>query len=113
VAGVPAVGGVIPSGGFATKRRGNSPLVSATEDSSEEESPRLGKMRRCCDGSGDSQDVSLEAVNMEGKKYGIHIQFCMYLSISQPLEDFPFESPAHNQCLPLQLSQQHFFYWLS
>jgi hypothetical protein len=59
--------GVVPSGGFATKRRGNSPLVLATEDSSEEESPRLGKMRRCCDGSGDSQDVSLEAVNMEGK----------------------------------------------
>lgn len=66
VAGVAAVGSVIPSGGFATKRRGNSPLVLATEDSSEEESPRLGKMRRCCDGSGDSQDVSLETVDMEG-----------------------------------------------
>lgn len=105
MAGVTAVGGVIPSGGFATKRRGNSPLVLATEDSSEEESPRLGKMRRCCGGSGDSQDVSLEAVNMEGKSYGIHLQFCMYLSISDLSEDFPFESPAHNQCLPLQLSQ--------
>jgi hypothetical protein len=43
----------------------------ATEDSSEEESPRLGKVRRCCDGSGDSQDASLEAVNMEGKNYRI------------------------------------------
>jgi hypothetical protein len=42
-------------------------LVLAAEDSSEEESPRLGKMRRCCDGSGGSQDASLEAVNMEGK----------------------------------------------
>ncbi|XP_069682969.1 ninein homolog isoform X2 [Periplaneta americana] len=60
-------GSGVPSGGSATKRRGNSPLVLTTEDSSEEESPRLGKMRRCCDGgSGDSQDLSLEAVNMEG-----------------------------------------------
>jgi hypothetical protein len=66
-------------------------LVLASEDSSEEESPRLGKMRRCCDGSGDSQDVSLEADNMEGKRYGIHLQFCMYLNISEPLGDFPFE----------------------
>jgi hypothetical protein len=53
----------ILSGGSATKRRGNV----ATEGSSEEESPRLGKMRRCCDGSGDNKDASLEAVNMEGK----------------------------------------------
>lgn len=67
VDGVTSVeGSGIPSGGSATKRRGNSPLALATEDSSEEESPRLGKMRRCCDGSGDSQDASLEAVNMEG-----------------------------------------------
>jgi len=113
VAGVPAVGGVISSGGFATKRRGNSPLVLVTEDSSEEESPRLGKMRRCCDGSGDSQDISLEAVNMEGKKYRIHLQFCMYLSISQPLEDIPFESPAHNQCLQFYSYHNSIsFYWL-
>jgi hypothetical protein len=62
-------GSGIPSGGSATKRRGNSPLALATEGSSEEESPRLGKMRRCCDGSGDGQDVSLEAVNIEGKDY--------------------------------------------
>jgi len=64
---VTSTGVGIPSGGSATKRRGNSPLVLAAEDSSEEESPRLGKMRRCCDGSGGSQDASLEAVNMEGK----------------------------------------------
>jgi hypothetical protein len=64
-------GNGVQSGGSATKRRGNSPLGLATEDSSEEESPRLGKMRRCCDGSGDSQDASLEAVNMEGKDYKI------------------------------------------
>ncbi|KAJ9587226.1 hypothetical protein L9F63_019250, partial [Diploptera punctata] len=60
-------GGGIPSVISATKRRGNSPLVLATEDSSEEESPRLGKMRRCCDGIAvDRQDISLETVNMEG-----------------------------------------------
>lgn len=64
VDGVISVEGTrILSGGSATKRRGNL----ATEGNSDEESPRLEKMRRCCDSSGDNKDASVEAVNMEGK----------------------------------------------
>jgi hypothetical protein len=74
VDGVTSVEGTrIPPGGYATKRRGNL----ATEDSSEEESPRLGKMRRCCGGSGDSKDASLEAVNMEGKDMDWSLTFIL------------------------------------
>lgn len=50
----------------ATKRRGETPLGLATEDSSEEESPRVGKVRRY------GVEVSLENVKLEG------IYVCMY-----------------------------------
>lgn len=74
VVGVTTIEGTrILCGGSATKRRGNL----ATEGSSEEESPRLGKMRRRCDSSGDNKGASLEAVNMEGKGGKLTLTFIL------------------------------------
>ncbi|XP_068085274.1 ninein homolog [Anabrus simplex] len=55
-------------GGGGTKRRGDSPLALPPEESSEEESPRLGKVRRCCRGNGDQgcREETLDSVNIEG-----------------------------------------------
>ncbi|PSN57236.1 hypothetical protein C0J52_05004 [Blattella germanica] len=79
----------------ATKRRGNSPLVLATEDSSEEESPRLGKMRRCCDGSsGDSQDIHTLAHGESGVETDLG------------LVDYTETSFAALQVVPTQAFQQ-------
>lgn len=56
------------SGG--TKRRGNSPLaVAPADDSGDEESPRVGKVRRCSQ----KGDVSLDNVHIEGKIFTIHL----------------------------------------
>nr|CAD7259826.1 unnamed protein product [Timema shepardi] len=52
--------------GGAVKRRGDSPagLQAEDEDSCEETSPRLGKVRRRCEHEG-SVEVAVDAVNME------------------------------------------------
>uniref|UniRef100_A0A1B6E6N5 EF-hand domain-containing protein n=1 Tax=Clastoptera arizonana TaxID=38151 RepID=A0A1B6E6N5_9HEMI len=48
--------------GGGTKRRGNSPLGLPPDDCWDDDSPRLGKVRRCCT----ENDLSLDNVPMEG-----------------------------------------------
>ncbi|XP_046664014.1 blastoderm-specific protein 25D [Homalodisca vitripennis] len=52
--------------GSGTKRRGNSPLALPPEHSWDEESPRLGKVRRYCTDT----DLSLDSVPIEGLAIG-------------------------------------------
>lgn len=47
-----------------TKRRGDSPMLVVTGESYEEESPRLGKIRKC--NRGNSCNEPLDVVKMKG-----------------------------------------------
>lgn len=48
--------------GGGTKRRGNSPLALPPDENWDDDSPRMGKVRRCCT----ENDLSLDNVHMEG-----------------------------------------------